>query len=99
MVTSDSENDKGIMIVSESASELKELKDKLDHLEQSMIYITKLLESMVNHLSLANKSKQNVNQAMLLNTELIKGLFRGKDFEGKEKFIEMIETLQRSVGQ
>ncbi|MHC5213502.1 MAG: hypothetical protein ACYSOO_02800 [Planctomycetota bacterium] len=78
-----------------SASELKIVLDKLEHLEEHMVYMSKLLEAVVNNLSLANKKKTNASEIMKLNSKLIGGLFAGKQFEGKETFMELLNKIQQ----
>ena len=78
-----------------SASELKIVLGKLEHLEEHMVYMTKLLEAVVNNMSLANKSKTNASEMMKLNSQLMAGLFAGKEFEGKELFMQLIEKINK----
>lgn len=78
-----------------SASELKIVLERLDHLEEHLVYITKLLEAVVNNLSLANSRKKNAEEVMQINSKLISSLFAGKDFQGKEVFMELIEKIQK----
>lgn len=79
---------------SEHARELRAIKDKVNDLHASMVYVTKLLESMVNNLSLANKHKNDATEVVKLNSQLMGSLFKGKNFEGKEMFMELINKIQ-----
>ncbi len=85
----------GVMIVSESASELKELKDMLTDIKSSLGYMTKLLESMVEQFNLAHKQKNNATEIMKMNANLMSMLFAGKTFEGKEKVMEVFQKIQK----
>lgn len=85
----------GVMIVSESASELKELKDMLTDIKSSLGYMTKLLESMVEQFNLAHKHKNDATEIMKMNANLISALFAGKSFEGKEKVMEVFQKIQK----
>ncbi len=87
-------HNQGVMIVSESASELKNIKDMLSDIQKSLGYMTKLLESVVNHIDLSDKSKTNVNKMFELQTELMKNLFVGKEFQGKEQVMEVFDKIK-----
>jgi len=80
---------------SASASEYKIILDRLDHLEEHLVYMSKLLEAVVNNMSLANSRKKNAEEVMKLNSQLIGGLFAGKEFEGKDKFMELLSKIQQ----
>lgn len=82
-----------------SASEFKIISGRLDHIEEHLVYVTKLLEAVVNNMSLANNSRTTANEMMQLNSKLIAGLFAGKEFEGKELFMEMIEKINKMGSQ
>jgi predicted transcriptional regulator len=84
----------GVMIVSESASELKTIKDMLSDMQKSLGYMTKLLESLVNHLDLSDKSKTNASKMFEMQTELMQSLFADKDFKGKDKVMEVFEKIK-----
>ena len=87
--------DKDGKVVSESANEFQTVLDKLSHLEEHMVYMSKLLEAVVNNLSLGNKRKTDAQEIMKLNSQLMAGLFVGKEFQGKELFMELIEKIQK----
>lgn len=80
--------------VSESASELQEVKDMITQVISGVGYLTALMETIVERMSLADKSKSNMRELMAMNSELMGSIFKGKDFEGKEKFMEMMSKLQ-----
>ena len=83
------------IVVSESASELKEIRDMFVSIQESMVYMTKLMEAMVNNLSLAHKQKTDASELMKMNSNLLAGLFAGKEFQGKDLFMEMIEKINK----
>jgi HSP90 family molecular chaperone len=84
----------GVSNVSSSASELKKVLDRLDKHEEHLVYMTKLMEAIVNNLSLAHSRKNKASEVLKLNSQLIQGLFANKEFEGKDKFLELINKIQ-----
>ena len=79
---------------SESASEIKEIKVMVTQLQAGVGYVTALMETIVERMSLADKSKSNMKDLMNMNTELMGSMFKGKEFEGKEKFMDLMSKLQ-----
>jgi hypothetical protein len=52
------------------------------------------MEAIVNNLSLAHSRKNKASEVLKLNSQLIQGLFANKEFEGKDKFLELINKIQ-----
>ena len=80
--------------LSESASEIKEIKVMVTQLQAGVGYVSALMETIVEQMSLAGKKKSNAQDLMNMNTELVASMFKGKEFEGKEKFMDMMNKLQ-----
>lgn len=79
---------------SESASELQEIKVMVTQLQGGVGYLTALMETIVSQMSLASKKKTKAEDLMNMNSELVASMFKGKEFEGKEKFMDMMNKLQ-----
>ena len=81
------------MVVSDCENERREIKDMLRHMQEQMDYTTKLLETLVNALSLAHKSKSDANDLLKLNSSLLNSFIGNKEFEGKDQILNIIQKL------
>jgi uncharacterized protein YabN with tetrapyrrole methylase and pyrophosphatase domain len=82
-------------ITSESIDEMKKVELMFTHLHEHLEYMTKLMESVVEQFSLANKAQKNMSDLADLNNQFMKSLFEGKEFQGKEEFIKHIDKITR----
>jgi hypothetical protein len=88
-----SEQSTGFVIVPDRENDANETKDMLRHIQEQLDYATKLLETLVNTLSLAHKTKNDASDLLKLNSTMLNSLIGNKDFEGKDQIMEMIQKL------
>lgn len=80
---------------SESANDVKEIKDMILQLRQDVGYLYGLVETVVERISLEHKSKNDLKDIMKLNSRFIEGIIKGKDFDGKDQLRDVMDKLDR----
>lgn len=78
---------------SESANDVKEIKDMILQLRTDVSYLYGLLETVVERINLGHKSKSDLQEVMKLNSQFIEGIIRGKNFNGKDQLKNIINKL------
>jgi hypothetical protein len=79
---------------SESASELQEIKEMVTQLQAGVGYLTALMETIVERMSLADKGKSKAQDLMDMNVTLMASLFKDKNFDGKDQVMDMMSKIQ-----
>ena len=84
-------NDKAI--VPESIDEYQKTQLMITHLHEHLEYMTKLLESVVEQFSLANKQRERASEVVKMNADFMESLFADREFKGKDQFMEYINKI------
>lgn len=83
--------------LSESARDIKEIKDMIRQLRTDVAYLYGLMEGMFEK-SKASDGTDAMQNVLNMNTELMKSLFKDKDFEGKDQVFEIFDNLKSLTG-